>query len=107
MVARSPQQCRFLPQMNTEGTENHQNSAHSCKAVAVCIAFIFAIGNSTLFGAELKTVDDFRAGAAKANAVLTIPDWEQAPGAIEAGMKNAINKANADLDEIGKQDLSK
>src|SRR6202040_3749893 len=57
--------------------------------------------------AELKTVDDFRAAAAKANAVLTIPDWEKTPEAVETSMKNAIAKANAALDQIGAQDLSK
>src|SRR4029079_13462200 len=57
--------------------------------------------------AEMKTVDDFRAAAAKANAVLTIPDWEQKPEAVEAAMKNAIAKANTSLDRIGAQDLGK
>src|SRR5437016_7971468 len=56
---------------------------------------------------NLKTVDDFRAAAAKANAVLTIPDWEKTPEAIEAAMKNAIAKANAALDQIGAQDPGK
>ena len=56
---------------------------------------------------ELKTVDDFRAAAAKANAVLTIPDWEQTPEAVEASMKDAIAKANSALDQIGAQDLRK
>ena len=56
---------------------------------------------------EMKSVDDFRAAAAKANAVLTIPDWEQTPEAIDATMKNAIAKANKALDQIGTQDLSK
>jgi thimet oligopeptidase len=55
----------------------------------------------------MKTVDDFRAPAAKANAVLTIPDWEQTPKAIEAAMKGAIAKANASLDRIGAQDPGK
>ncbi len=55
----------------------------------------------------MKTVDDFRAAAAKANAVLTIPDWEKTPEAIEAAMKNAIAKANAALDQIGAQDPGK
>src|SRR6266496_4785112 len=55
--------------------------------------------------AESKSVDDFRDAAAKANAVLTIPDWEQAPDAVEASMKTAILKANAALDQIGVQDL--
>ena len=54
-----------------------------------------------------KTVDDFRAAAAKANAVLTIPEWEQTPEAVEASMKDAIAKANAALDQIGQQDLGK
>jgi Zn-dependent oligopeptidase len=52
-------------------------------------------------------VDEFRAAAAKANAVLTIPDWEQTPEAVDASNKDAIAKANAALDEIGKQDLAK
>jgi Zn-dependent oligopeptidase len=56
---------------------------------------------------ELKSVDDFRAAAAKANAVLTIPDWEQTPAAIEASMKDAIAKGNSALDQIGRQDPSK
>src|ERR1700676_4559897 len=60
-----------------------------------------------LSAAEPKSVDDFRAAAAKANAVLTIPDWEQTPEAVEASTKDAIAKANAALDEIGKQDLTK
>ena len=60
-----------------------------------------------LRGAELKTVDDFRAAAAKANAVLTIPDWEQTPEAVDAAMKDAIAKANKALDQIGAQDPSK
>src|SRR6266705_5024809 len=60
-----------------------------------------------LSAAEMKSVDDFRAAAAKANAVLTIPDWEQTPEAVDATMKNAIAKANKALDKIGAQDLSK
>src|SRR5216117_1725307 len=67
----------------------------------------FAVSNSSFSAAELKTVDDFRGAAAKANAVLTIPDWEQTPEAVEASMKNAIAKANKARDQIGTQDLSK
>src|SRR5947208_14834256 len=67
----------------------------------------FAVSNSSFSAAELKTVDDFRGAAAKANAVLTIPDWEQTPEAVEASMKNAIAKANAALDPIVSQDLGK
>jgi oligopeptidase A len=105
--------------MNTDETQNHQNSAHSCKPVAnfclknrmkeltLCLALIFVSWNPGLCASELKTVDDFRPAAAKTNSVLTIPDWEQTPQAIEAGTKDAISKANAALDRIGKQDLTK
>jgi thimet oligopeptidase len=62
---------------------------------------------ATLRAENLKTVDDFRAAAAKANAVLTIPDWEQTPEAVDAMMKNAIATANKALDQIGAQDPSK
>jgi len=54
-----------------------------------------------------KSVDDFRAAAAKANSVLTIPDWEQSPEAIDASMKDTIAKANKALDQIGAQDPGK
>ena len=57
--------------------------------------------------AEMKSVDDFRTAAAKANAVLTVPDWDQTPKAVEASMKDAIAKANKALDQIGAQDLGK
>ena len=62
---------------------------------------------STVSAENLRTLDDFRAAAAKANAVLTIPDWEQTPEAVDAMMKNAIDTANKALDQIGAQDLSK
>ncbi len=76
------------------------------KSSLLCVLFIVAT-SSSLLTADLKTVDDFRAAAAKANAVLTIPDWEQTPEAVEASMKDAIAKANAALDQIGAQDLGK
>jgi thimet oligopeptidase len=84
-----------------------RHSIHSMKSTFVCLPFIVAALNSNLSGAELKSVDDFRAAAAKANAVLTIPDWEQTPEAVEASMKDAIAKANTALDRIGAQDLGK
>ncbi|MEY2563900.1 MAG: thimet oligopeptidase [Verrucomicrobiota bacterium] len=56
---------------------------------------------------ELKTADSFRDAAAKANSILTLPDWEQTPEAVEALVKNAIATANAALDKIGSQDLTK
>src|SRR6266404_4416830 len=62
---------------------------------------------ATLRAENLKTGDDFRAAAAKANAVLTIPDWEQTPEAVDAMTKNAIATANKALDQIGAQDPSK
>src|SRR5213595_3353746 len=76
------------------------------KSSVLCVLFIAAT-SSNLLTADLKTVDDFRAAATKANAVLTIPDWEQTPEAVEAAMKNAIAKANASLDRIGAQDPSR
>jgi len=76
------------------------------KSSLLCLLFIAAT-SSTLLTADLKTVDDFRAAAAKANAVLTVPDWEQTPEAVEASMKDAIATANAALDQIGAQDLGK
>src|SRR6267378_2160241 len=82
-------------------------SKHLIKSAPLCISLIFVASSLNLSATELKTVDDFRAAAAKANAVLTLPDWEQTPDAIEASMNNAIAKANGALDQIGAQDLSK
>ena len=45
---------------------------------------LLASGIVDLRAENLKTVDDFRTAAAKANAVLTIPDWEQTPEAVDA-----------------------
>src|SRR6266478_3038927 len=71
------------------------------------LSFVFAVTSPSLPAAETKTVDDFRTAAAKANAVLTIPDWEQTPKAVEAMMNDAIAKANKALDQIASQDLKK
>src|SRR5437660_9056034 len=68
---------------------------------------LLASGIVDLRAENLKTVDDFHAAAAKASAVLTIPDWEQTPEAVDAMTKNAIETANKALDQIGAQDLSK
>src|ERR1700693_3171286 len=68
---------------------------------------LLAAGIVDLCAENLKPVDDFHAAAAKANAVLTIPDWEQTPEAVDAMVKNAIATANKALDQIGAQDLSK
>ncbi|MEY2481967.1 MAG: thimet oligopeptidase [Verrucomicrobiota bacterium] len=56
---------------------------------------------------ELKTVEAFREAATKANAVLTLPGWDQTPEAVEASMKKAIETANTTLDQIGAQDPAK
>ena len=77
------------------------------KSTFLCLSSIVVASSLNAAAADLKTVDDFRAAAAKANAVLTIPDWEQTPKAVEAAIKDAIAKANAALDQIGAQDLSK
>ena len=69
--------------------------------------FVFAVTSPSLPAAETKTVDDFRVAAAKANAVLTLPDWEQTPKAVETTMNDAIAKANKALDQIGSQDRKK
>src|SRR6266487_138936 len=82
-------------------------SNDSSKAVFVHVPLILLASSLVVSAAELKTVDDFRAAAAKANAVLTIPDWEKTLEAIEAAMKSAIAKANAELDQIGAQDPGK
>jgi Zn-dependent oligopeptidase len=71
--------------------------------LSVALALAFTVD---LRGAE-KTVDDFRAAAAKANSVLTVPDWEQTPETVDASMKDAIAKANQALDAIGSQDPKK
>lgn len=62
---------------------------------------------ANLRSAELKTADSFRDAAAKANSILTLPEWDQTPEAVEASVKKAIAAANAALDQIGAQDLSK
>jgi len=73
----------------------------------LCLPVALITSTSSLSAADLKTVDDFRPAAAKAHAVLTIPDWEQTPKAVETSMKDAIAKANKALDQIGAQDLGK
>jgi thimet oligopeptidase len=77
------------------------------KSLYFFLSFVFAAASPSLSAAELKTVDDFRSAAEKANAVLTIPDWEQTPKAVEAMVHDAIAKANRALDQIGSQDLKK
>src|SRR5213079_3725413 len=82
-------------------------SNYSSKAVFLRVPLIFLASSLVVSAAELKTVDDFRTAAAKANAVLTVPDWDQTPEAVEASIKDGIAQANSALDQIGAQDLSK
>ena len=70
------------------------------------LLFLF-VSLLSLPAAELKTVEDFKAAADKANAVLTIPEWPQTPDEVEAGIKTAIDAANAALDQIGSQEPAK
>jgi oligopeptidase A len=70
-------------------------------------ALLFFSLGSALFAEETKSLADFRAAAEKKNAVLTIPDWPQAPEAVDKMTKDAIAKANAGLDAIGRQDLGR
>ena len=57
-------------------------SNDSNKAAVVHVSLILLASSLVVSAADMKTVDDFRAAAAKANAVLTIPDWEQTPAAV-------------------------
>ena len=95
------QACLLRPPMDVR-----QHSTYM-KSLLLFLSLVFVASSHNLPAAELKTVDDFRAAAAKANAVLTIPDWEQTPKAVEAMMNDAIAKANKALDQIGSQDLKK
>src|SRR5438105_14641915 len=73
----------------------------------LCLSILLFFVVVDFSAAETKSVDDFRAAAAKANAVLTIPEWEQTPESGEASIKDAIAKANTALDQIGAQDPAK
>ncbi len=73
----------------------------------ILLSLLFCSATVVIRADHLKTVDSFRDAATKANCVLTVPDWDQTPDAIKTSMTNAINAANAALDKIGSQDLSK
>src|SRR5438094_2093561 len=73
----------------------------------LCLSILLFLVVVDFSAAETKSVYDFRATVAKANAVLTIPEWEQTPEAVEASIKDAIAKANAGLDQIGAHDPAK
>jgi thimet oligopeptidase len=73
----------------------------------LCLSILLSFVIVDFSAAETKSVDDFRAAAAKANAALTIPEWEQTPEAVEASITDSIAKANTGLDQIGAQDPAK
>ncbi len=52
-------------------------------------------------------VSVFQEKAAKFGARLTVPHFEQTPAEIDAAVTRGIAEANAGLDRVGKQDLSK
>lgn len=66
---------------------------------------LLAFFECELSAAELKNLDVFQAAAAKANLVLSIPNWEQTPNTLKASIMKAIAKCNAALDQIGSQNL--
>jgi thimet oligopeptidase len=68
---------------------------------------LFAVIPVCARSAELKKIADFQPAAEKANAILTIPDWDQTPDAVANSAKAAIAKANKRLDEIAAQDPKK
>jgi thimet oligopeptidase len=74
---------------------------------SIFVPLLFCVFTAGIQADELKTAEAFRAAATKANSILTLPDWEQTPEAVEASMTKAIANANAALDQIGAQDPAK
>src|SRR5206468_11491094 len=77
------------------------------KSSLLCISLILVASSSNFSAAELKTVDDFRAAAAKAKGVLNIPRRGATPETVEASVEDAIAKANNRLDQVRSQDPDK
>src|SRR5207302_95866 len=67
-------------------------SKHFIKSAPLCISLIFVASSLNLSAAELKTVDDFRAAAAKANAAnkATIIKETNTNPAMRAAAENAV-----------------
>jgi thimet oligopeptidase len=74
------------------------------KLLITVIALALPLG---LRAEAVKSLADFQAAADKANEILVIPEWPKTPTEVQDEVNNAIAKANAGLDVIGKQDLSK
>jgi thimet oligopeptidase len=73
----------------------------------IFVPLLFCAFTAGIQADELKTAEAFRDAAAKANSILTLPEWEQTPEAVEAAMTKAIATANSALDQIGAQDPGK
>src|SRR4051812_17326877 len=75
------------------------------KNSAPSIAAALSVSGFFCFCAVSIAVAEKPAPALPSTPVVTIPDWEQTPDAVEAAMNMAINRANAALDAVGRQDL--
>ncbi len=56
---------------------------------------------------SVQSLSDFKPAEEKANVVLTIPEWPKTPVAVQGEINTAIAQADAALDVVAKQDLSK
>jgi ParB-like chromosome segregation protein Spo0J len=63
------------------------------RALLAALLLVLCLVAATVPADDLKTVDSFRDAADKAKALLTLPDWEQTPEAVEAATKKAIENA--------------
>jgi thimet oligopeptidase len=71
------------------------------------IVSLFAAMAISVRADDVKSLSDFQAAADKANEILIIPEWPKTPVEVQDNVNTAIANANAALDTIGKQDLSK
>jgi Zn-dependent oligopeptidase len=76
-------------------------------ALSLCTFSAVCFLPATQILAAEKTIADFSPAATKAKALLTIPQWEQTPEAVDAMMKGAIDKANKALAQIGAENAAK
>ena len=91
---------RFPHLHNVERAINHPMKHFLLVSLLVAVTVSLRAG-------DVKSLSDFQAAAEKANEVLTIPAWPKTPVEVQGKIDSAIAKANAALDAIGKQDLSK
>jgi thimet oligopeptidase len=62
---------------------------------------------ATTSPSSMKTLESFQSAAAAHHAVLALPEFESTPAAVHATAEGIIARANAALDAVAKQDLSK